>query len=279
MKAQLTVHLRGGLGNQLFQIAAGVKICHAEERALRIDSSQIEKALDPSRRNFLKRIDINSFIETEGLDVLFINSNRLQRFTNSFFKSKSSLTIDDEVFMDYLLTSRSFKDTKILDLRGWFNNKFALNILKEIPVVLPLNPSISFLRIQKLLTSKPDSIIVHIRGGDFIQNGLDTLGRNYYHSAISHACENKLYDRPIYCFTDDFPLAHNFLRGVQNVVFPETDGELDPVEVLSVLSNAKTLISSKSTLSWWGSAISTMNGGNVISPWGKQLHLDSWKKL
>ena len=124
----------------------------------------------------------------------------------------------------------------------------------------------------------PESVAIHIRAQDGLQNSAMVLGLSYYRDGLMHVGANS--ESSIDVFSDDILYAQSFCAQLGNFRFnfPEIDLELSPTELLLKLASYNKIISSKSTLCWWSTYIAqTRNPGAVIiSPWESDLHLESW---
>ena len=58
---RIELALRGGLGNQLFQVAGGIHYAKKFNSALFVDDSALRKHPDPARQNWIKKIHLNDF--------------------------------------------------------------------------------------------------------------------------------------------------------------------------------------------------------------------------
>lgn len=102
--------------------------------------------------------------------------------------------------------------------------------------------------------------VIHIRRGDFqsLRETFGVLSSDYY---VQHMKENMA----TYICTDD----ENLLPEIVSIVNPKKifgPHDLDPLQVLKLMSQATYLVMSNSTLSWWGGFLCLKNSGSVKIP-------------
>jgi hypothetical protein len=134
-----------------------------------------------------------------------------------------------------------------------------------------------YLKIQedkKILDYSDDNIcIIHIRGGDF-KNSSAMLYSNYYTNAMNYF-RMKNNDMVFYVVTDDVNTAKQILPNVQ-IIGSSTTNSTDsnkanhhlggPIWIdYSILNNAKNIIISASSFSWWP-VWTNPNNPSVITP-------------
>lgn len=124
--------------------------------------------------------------------------------------------------------------------------------------------------------SSDDICIVHIRGGDFL-GSTAYLERDYYIRSVSEMRKINSEMR-FFIVTDDVSYARNILPEFQ-IIGGSASGEQDPNKAShhqggpvwmdwSIIYNAKNLIISASSFSWWPTWLGNVD--NVIAPmyWG-----------
>lgn len=106
--------------------------------------------------------------------------------------------------------------------------------------------------------------VIHLRLGDFKKSefGVVKIG-----SQIQHLKKGM---QVIVCTDGTVEEIEARLNISQMLVL--TPAQIDTWETLAVISNAKTVIASNSTLSWWGGYLASSNGADVYLP-------SRWKKV
>ena len=252
--------LRGGLGNQLHQIAAGARIAEQFGGELVIFSHVVDFAKNQERRGYFRFLDLASLLP--GIKTREVNSceNLILRILNRFsWKLTKSISVSESNFFD-------IRKKPFILLRGWFqSHEF-------------LPHCINFAKLLDGSSKSKRGVILHIRLTDFLNNDTDPLGVDYYAHAIN-AVTSKISSTEIYCFSDDIQLARKMLPESIKVIFPEQEMRLEAHELLQELSNCEVIICSKSTLCWWAANVVSSNGGLVISPFKDLAHHPNWLNI
>lgn len=110
-------------------------------------------------------------------------------------------------------------------------------------------------RLTKLITEmdKEDPIVVHVRGGDYreLSSSVGILSSAYYQQALEIICKNGPTEN-VWVFTNDRQLTEEIFHDIPikniRIVSEET---LNTAESLTLMSNARRIIISNSTYSWW----------------------------
>ena len=226
----LTTRLKGGLGNQLFQIAAGEHI-----------------AKSTNRKYFV-----------ENLNTCSAHSN--EQYFNSILKNWSGLyypiqcPVFDEPNFEYIDWLPHLKFPNIC-LDGYFQNW--MYVSNDFIQRLSFDTSISekYPKLEK-------SAFLHIRGGDYKNHWLhDVKLDNYYQKAIEQFDK----DTHFYIFTDDYEYTKTkgFLSNIQHTFVFENE-----VNSLYLMSQcALGAICANSSFSWWGAYLNKNRKINMPSKW------------
>jgi hypothetical protein len=260
IKPRIYIILRGGLGNQLHQIAAGVKYAEGCGGRVRIFAHIVDTAIDPERRGFFRKVPINELFPGVHLkQVNLLEASLLRVIIRSF----------PRFFMRFQVAESNFhhkQNSKIVFLRGWFQSH----------TYLPRNFRPDLIHSQNFARSR--QIIIHVRLTDFLDLDKFPLKRDYYKQAIE-VMSKRLVVNSFDCYSDDLKNVGDFLPSNLSVNYPEEKNKLDPVALLYSLSSGSGLICSRSSLCWWAAQIVSSRGGTVISPWRGNAHRDDWLSL
>lgn len=260
IKPRIYIVLRGGLGNQLHQIAAGVRLAEVHNSKVIIFSHIVDTAINPDRRGLFRDVNIVGLFPNVEFRVTNPIENLLLRLANRYsFKFFKKLVVSDQNF-------HQLKNYRISILRGWFqSNKFLPSLINFAKVIR---------------TQKEDlhELSIHIRLTDFLTIDPNPLKLAYYNGAIDNL-EKKNIANVISCFSDDLHGAQEFLPANLKYDFPELNGSLNSYELLVELASSKVLIASKSSLCWWAALCVVSNGGKVISPLECPFPSDQWVQL
>jgi len=271
-RGEVKVRLRGGLGNQLFQISAALCLAQACGLPLKVNTRDLEDSTDHSRGNFLKELALDKLFNLTNLDCSFISENFLANRLHHRFGRQSGRSVISTNFD--LLEMIGSHNPKTYRLKGFFQDlRFVQPSIHDNPLIT-LHTIRSEVAAMSQLVAFEKTITLHIRLGDFIKNGLDVLSSEYFFSAITEfVSQLGESDFKVVVFSDDIQGARAMLHGKRELIFPEQACALSPPELLYVLSNARNIVISKSTLAWWAGYIGYLNGNKVWSPWPDRFEI------
>ena len=276
----IIVKLMGGLGNQMFQYAAARSLAIHKKTDLYIDlSSFSENTIGITKRTY----ELGVFnIRTATLDQQKkIKSHNIVRkiinkllpyyrrkyyyephfhFDSNFFKASSSTTL-----IGYWQSEKYF-------------SKIAAVIHNEY--MLQKTPGLQTQAVFKQL-STVDSVSVHIRRGDYINNP-ETLRihgsceLDYYETCID-LMKVKVPTMQLFIFSDDISWVRKNLMFPLNSVFVDHNTEENANEDLYLMSHCKHNIIANSSFSWWGAWLNRNEKKNVMAPskWFNEFKADT----
>lgn len=305
----IILNLTGGLGNQLFQVAAGLS---------EFPNSKIELHcnLGAPRTNSSSQVDLSEY-KISNL-VEFAPTRRKSLFVSKVFgynirsskhpRKWEKINLFQKlvrmstgiIFSAYFGTKGKVVTERNLDsikdharsrnyfLIGYFQNSkwvdpVRKNLIRELTLKQPSS------RYQEIATQAPESlVVVHVRRGDYRNEpNFGLLGVNYYESAIEDLFQSDPFSQ-MWLFSDEpedaLLMINSISRGRFQVVSIPVDG-LSSAETLELMRLGKNYIIGNSTFSWWGAFLSKNPNGSVIapSPWFKyapedfSMRVDGWK--
>lgn len=271
----VVAYLQGGLGNQLFILAA------AWEQAERL---KCDLLINDTHYDFDKNHPLQ--VQKLGTPARIIRLNPFIRFFKRLQNQLGLLKQNEKTYSEKSLrySEDIFEISQGTTLVGYFQSE------KYFPSVgSRLSKAFSALslsdREKDLFNKYPvDSFIaLHLRRGDYVTNpeALKVHGlteRNYFINALNLLSVDSL-NLPILVFTDNETLAKEELKGIPGLVFePLLEGTSD-LATVAFFSRAKHAVISNSTFSWWGAWLLTQRSksGMVIAPkpWFTSTSLDS----
>jgi len=236
MVKQKTCHIRleGGLGNQLFIVAAGLAYCYKYDL-------QMELFPTPNKRSYYW-------------------TSLLRNFSNFVVQADKNLPEYVEPTFGY----RQIPEGK-QKLIGYFQSSKYFTIIKSIVknFVTFSDPE----RIQQKLTSKygiltEKHVIVHARRGDYIQFAEyhNPLSDTYYEDALKEI-KKRIQDPIFIMLSDDkdYWKASPVFQKETYIIIDE-----DEITTLFLMTKCKHFIMANSTFSWWGAYLA--NSKTVIAP-------------
>lgn len=282
----IIVGLFGGLGNQMFQYAAGQAAAARLATELKLDLSYFS---DQPAGNTPRKYELNCF----NLPQDFATKNDLQQihgkplFGYLFKKIKQKFKPYYE--KAYFLEQAFTYDPHILDISGdtylegyWQSEKYFLDQAELIRNNLTFSspPQTENASLLKKICSC-NSIGIHIRRSDYLTNPNahkthSTCPAEYYTQALALLL-TKVENPQIFVFSDDPSWAKKNILINAPVTFITHNDPEKGFEDLRLLSNCQHFIIANSSFSWWGAWLSKNKNKQVIAPkqWFKREKLNT----
>ena len=274
-----------GLGNCLFQYAAGKALSIKHNTQLKFDISSMDKNQMPynplsyeEKLNHLNdsilafNIDFNIAKEKDILKLRSVVDERA--ITNKYIRKivRKIIPKRPEYYKEKTIHSYDpllSKKGDSIYLDGTFiNPKYFKNIRKELLSAFTLKKDISpsIKPIYNKLCNT-ESVSIHIRRGDYI-NQIETksiypvYGRDYIKKAIN-LIETRGKSLTYFVFSDDIDWCKD------NLIIGENTNYISgnkPYEELYLMKSCKNNIITNSTFSWWAAWLNQNHKKTIISP-------------
>ena len=251
------VRLAGGLGNQLFQLAAGLHLATMHEAALIVSPSGLSKYESARRPDALRLMSSDLVVLSPGDHI--IKTFLLQKIR--FGRWPTPFSVNDRSF------HRSFTTTPgvfWLMLDGYFQDVWPkLDLMSAVKIVgAKTRENLNAIEVSDI------DCAVHIRGGDFLKIPLhQVVDELYYVAAIKMAAAHGA--RNFSVITDDLQYAESLISKVKSAVADYNFSLLGVSEDCLVdfarIRKARIKVIGNSTFSWWACALDPERG-LVISP-------------
>jgi hypothetical protein len=218
--------LKGGLGNMMFQIAAGL--------SLAIDLN-VEFAYTLDGWTGVTKHNISHFPNTIFENIKHVNKEDILDKNFSVFKEK-----------DFTYSALPLKDNLLLD--GYFQSeKYFAHNREKIRQAFNVEP----------VQSYEDYTFLHVRRKDYLlyANVHGICPMSYYQNALNHIVSSKCI-----VLSDDIEWCKRNMD-ISNVIYSSSKTEL---EDMSIMISCKNSIIANSTFSWWGAWLS--NSEKVVAP-------------
>lgn len=284
-----TVMLTGGLGNQMFQIVAGISLCNSSELF-------VETKLGKPRMSINGNPDLFEFKLFDNLKVIskkysyFISkvcgyNLRIGVSPRDFEKNYLWKKIIS--FCSFLILSLYFREPTIIinDERvSQFNkyrkfNKLLVGYFQNIDFISGISQeelnnlfsvkseSLNLIKLAKD-SDKKDIVIIHVRLGDYnFEPEIGILSQNYYTNAINKI-ENSAGIEEIWLFSNEINKAINYFPENYKSRIHSVEQKIETsAELLQVMTLGKHYIIANSTLSWWAAFLGASEKSIVISPY------------
>ena len=271
------VSLEGGLGNQLFQYAAGFALASSLGVKLILDVSKFDPSrIDPNetfRSYKLKPFQIDAEVQCISTGQTEPR-NRYLRFCKRYLDKIMAPLIGSNLFVEsnFSFDKNFMKISHPVWLKGfWQSFKYFDTSEEMIRHQINTSKKLSeesnnaYLKILEF-----DSICVHIRRGDYVTDshtsnyhGICTMA--YYEKGIYIASEG-LKDPHCFIFSDDPDwVEKNF-----NINLPFTlirhNGDEKAHEDLWLMAACKNFVIANSSFSWWGAWLGSDSEKIVVAP-------------
>ncbi|SHI43784.1 Glycosyl transferase family 11 [Shimia gijangensis] len=252
--------LFGGLGNQMFQYAAGQALATRLGTKLALDFRSIENngtrpltevfdlditpapSLPPAKHDGILRY---------GLWRVFGSDPRFQREKDLGYNSGFAQWTDNSYLHGYWQSEQYFAE--IADhLR---------QVFQPTPAPSPENAAIAD---HINLTT---SVSLHVRRGDYLAVGAHGVcSEDYYNAAIEHIAARQIGRPTIFVFSDDPQWAHDNLPLRFEKVVVDINGPKTDFEDLRLMSLCQHNIIANSSFSWWGAWLNNNPEKIVAAP-------------
>ncbi len=265
----IVTRIIGGLGNQMFQYAAGRSLALANGCQLKLDISGFDN-YQLHNGYELDLFNIQAGIaSSEEVSRLVGMQPRLARFVHK------QLGLGKRAYFverDFSFDSHFFSTRPPVYLDGyWQSHKYFEPIADQIRNELtPKNPlAAQNLKVAEQI-SKVNSISIHVRRGDYVANQATNkihgfVGVEYYKEAIRHI--SSAVDIPyFFVFSDDLAWAKANLGLVDNVAFVEHNTGAASYEDMRLMSLCHHHIIANSSFSWWAAWLGYQPGKQVLYP-------------
>ncbi len=267
LRPVIRVELQGGLGNQLFQAAAGFVLSRQLNGCLQLDLSRFR----PGRaRSYALQLFAHD------AELVHASQNRVQSLLRQLGKALSGkLPKTPQGWRGAVFEERSFGyDPRIRTvegdcyLRGYFQSWRYLDAYAQ-EVRKAFDPFAGASDRARDLSAElgAGSLAIHVRAGDFLKDPKTNavhgvLPAEYYRSALSRVRASRPVSR-IFVFSDNLPVARTLLADEPDVTFVEGFSAHDD---LYLMSRADSHIIANSTFSYWSAWLDARPDAFVIAP-------------
>ncbi len=293
------VFLRGGLGNQMFEYAAGLAVAEKNRSELALDTTFL---LDRwPRRNFTYRaLELGIFALEPRFTPLSRLAARLPLPGIWLGLDLLGLRLREKLGWEKVIREKNREfEPNILDAKGnitlygfWQDERYFRDIAPRVRSAFafrePLSSSAGGIAGEM---AECESVSLHVRRGDFaafknVEKLMGGTDLDYYARALKRVSE--LTRNPkIFVFSDDLEWCRENLSIDQPTVYvPPALGGPGGSGHMRLMSLAKHNIIANSTFSWWGAWLNANPGKIVIAPkhWyadGTRTEIvpESWTKL
>jgi hypothetical protein len=275
-KMKILIKQKKGLGNQLFEYAAGLYFAKKYGAGLAIIKEPECRAISFGHpRPFLlsKFLITTPVRDMNSLDRLLCSTSERAKLAAASARLLFRAQLVKPHFSTDWVFQPSLPDTRgkrRIYLDGHFqSHQFSQNVEQQLRSELVLRdaPAGKNLEMLEQIRASECPVSIHIRRGDYtlIYNGRDALPMTYYRNAIATICDDS--SRPtFFVFSDDIAFARANLPGDRNMFFIGHNDEVTAHEDLRLMSACRHNIIANSTFSWWGAWLNPNPEKQVLAP-------------
>lgn len=273
--------LWGGLGNQLFQYAAGYALARSRGTKLLLDPTQCR--LDANRPYELDHLNVTGKIWSEPerkwierLIRVFRPPEQTTRGWAQVLKRRMAPGLSR--FFSYVGDRHAGYQSEITAQRGhiylagtWADEKYFRDYAEEIrhEFRFKSTPDDENQRaLDQIQTTR--SVCVHVRRGDYVQiadtrERFGTCSLDYYQEAVHHIVESAT-GCTAFVFSDDPAWTAEHLQLPCPTVHVIHNVGKRNYEDLRLMAACQHFVIANSTFSWWGAWLSEQAGKTVVAP-------------
>lgn len=290
----IIVRIIGGLGNQMFQYAAGRQLAALNNTDLKLDISDFRKynlrdyglSAFNIKELFATPEEIQVYKEPEAGRLMKKIKNLLGR------PSKLGMTHIREKQFNFSPEILALPDSLYLD-GYWQSEKYFLGIAdiirKEFTVKFPQTGK--DLELAQQITSC-ESVSLHVRRGDYVTDEKTrvvhgTCDLAYYERCIERLAQ-QIHSPHFFIFSDDPEWTGKNLKMAHPATFVSHNGCEKNYEDLRLMSQCRHHIVANSSFSWWGAWLNSNSNKITYAPkqWFRDPNFNTmdllpatWQKL
>lgn len=267
----IIVELAGGLGNQMFQYAAGLRLAKHHRVPLKLDLTFLLDRTPREGHTFrdfdLNLFPVNEVVATDSeLQRVNRGSTVLRRFIKRLMRKDILSVHESSIRSPHALLQLG--DT--VHLRGyWQNELFFRDIASHIRSIYATGSLIT--EEARHLADEIrscNSICVNVRRGDFVANSFHGVcDLEYFQRAVQKIRETTV-DPRFYLFSDDILWCDENMRPILPEITLVTHAYAGERfgSYLGLMSLCKHFVIPNSTFAWWAAWLSEHNDKVVIAP-------------
>jgi hypothetical protein len=278
----ITVSLIGGLGNQMFQYAAGKALAVRHGVPLALDLSGFRNY---ALRSFL--LDRLSVPEADLARVLEANGEKTPRyFTRSLWRHRIDRVLARAGLPKLAAHAGQYREPHFYydptfetlgpktSLFGYFQSERYFSPIAEIlrKHFSPREPlDANAAKMLRQIEHCPLSVSVHVRRGDYLKPATaefhGILGEPYYREALGRIEARLGEPAEFFVFSDDAVAAERVLNFVPASRLTHVRGDPDrPWEDMTLMAHCQHHVIANSSFSWWGAWLNRSPDKVVVAP-------------
>lgn len=265
----VTIEPMGGLGNQLFIYALGLRLARDLSTDLECDTWNF--------KNYTwHRYELDTI--TNSIDRTYSSRSR-ELFGHKMrgLVRRARAVRFGPMPTSRLVLERTFAfDRELLKIRkgtrlnGYFQSwKYFEPIASEIKAQVsnPMNSSSWLQESRETLQRLGPWVAVHVRRGTYLEVPIMGIVQQDYYNRALQLLDKLVGQLPIVMFSDSPELLGSLTGSFQDRIIPlSTPSDIRAIDVLQIMSDASHLVLGNSTFSWWAAYVKERPDRIVIAP-------------
>lgn len=287
------ISIKGGLGNQLFQYAAGYALSKRLEQDFAIDNTFFPHQTLRGYKLGSLCIDAEVFYKEETIDLHIMKNRYVQALrrklhrtighcrNNTTYLLETRSTIISEFFQDF--SGNVYVDGYFQSER--YFKEYRVDILRQF--IPAYKPEQEYMDVLEQIQSC-NAVAVHVRRGDFLKAQNDRnpnhylLGEQYYCNSLNYMQQQ--LDKPVFFwFSDDIDWVKQNFGEKENFHFVSLKTKHGDIDEMMLMKNCHHIIAANSTFSWWASWMNEHEDAIHVCPAKRYGNLrmipDGWIKI
>lgn len=271
---QIVVRQTCGLGNQLFQYAAGRHVASKFGGSLRI-AHELPRDLafnEAPRPVLLQKFSISArFGPATRFDRLALSTRPRFTFPSWVARTANHIQVIREA-IDSRFVYRPFAIeswARTVYLTGYWQYHYTVNSVgSELRREFSLRESPGQRSRQQAarITAERTPVSVHIRRGDYLLSRNDKVLPPEYYEKSFNLMRGRFPGCVFFVFSDDARFAHEWLADRSGFVFVDHNDDDTAHEDLWLMSLCHHHVIANSSFSWWGAWLNARSDKQVIAP-------------
>lgn len=250
----IVVELMGGLGNQMFQYAFGLRLATERQTSLVANGFLLNSRLIATLRQYtFRQFELSVFgIDWPGSSPATLLQACLPFQTNTALILESN-TSPEALCLPPLLT------TNIVCVGYWQSEQYFKSAESVIRQQFRFKKPVSEFtnRIAQHITTTPNSVFIHVRRGDYVSNTNASrhhgvCGIDYYQKALVYL-KARIDNPHFFLFSDDLVWVKQQLGPyMEQATYVDGNRGPDSWQDMYLMSLCDHAILANSSFSWWG---------------------------
>lgn len=268
----IIARITGGLGNQLFQYAAGRRLAYVHNTELKLDVTEVRTK--SYRPYLLDKFSIRTSIATPQERAAMLGMSRwlpeeVEPLVHRHLHWFSPCVLREAHFHFDERLLKAGDNTYLIGY--WQSEKYFADIAGRLRRDLTLKKPLSAKsRDAQRRIQRSVSVAVTVRRGDFVTDPTinarhGVLPPSYYQRAADSVAR-QVSDPTFYVFSDDIAWVKQHIPLPYRVIYLDFNFPQRIVEDLALIASCKHAILSNSTFSWWGAWLINTPDKIIIAP-------------